>query len=117
MKGTIHGSGLITENFPPRLFVIELKSSKSHLQWVYYSLSDLGALNYQVLIQKLIYWSKRSIVKDLGLKEACDDKRKAGISASHCMYVSPKSLSVSYSYEGITDCIVLSPFFLLTRTI
>lgn len=64
-----------------------------------------------------IYWSKRSIVKDLGLKEACDDKRKAGISASHCMYVSPKSLSVSYSYEGITDCIVLSPFFLLTWTI
>lgn len=59
MKGTIHGSGLITENFPPRLFVIELKSSKSHLQWVYYSLSDLGALNYQVLIQKLIYWSER----------------------------------------------------------
>lgn len=46
-----------------------------------------------------------------------DDKRKAGISTSHCMYVSPKSLSVSYAYEGITDCIVLSPFFLLTRTI
>lgn len=70
MKGTIHGSGFITENFPPRLFVIELISSKSHLQWVYYSLSDLGALNYQVLIQKLIYWSGRSIAKDLGLKEA-----------------------------------------------
>lgn len=48
MKETIHGSCLITEIFPPRLFKVELKSSKFVLQWVYYLLGDLRAPNMEL---------------------------------------------------------------------